>query len=176
MVYIAVGGTPGDSATLLGEAMALTPGLRENITIVCKMDIITFPPSLDTSSEHLTYTVNWFLEKLQTTYLDVILLHFPDSFMNATDVAYTFNQFKTSGSVLNFGTSNHYPSQRKVLQSKLTPYNIQLVTNEIEVSVWNPRYLNYNSDEVVNDAIMEGYRNLAWGALGGNPLGGRRLY
>jgi predicted oxidoreductase len=147
------------------------------MTIVCKMDIINFPPSIDTTTEHLTTTVNWFLEKLQTTYLDVVLLHFPDSFMNATEVARLFNQLKQSGQVKYFGTSNHYPSQRKVLQSKLDAYNIKLVTNEVEVSVWNPRFLNYNSNDMVNDGILEGYRNLAWGALGGNPLGGfNRLF
>jgi aryl-alcohol dehydrogenase-like predicted oxidoreductase len=36
-VYPVKGGTPGDSAKLLGEALALTPGLREKLTIVAKV-------------------------------------------------------------------------------------------------------------------------------------------
>ena len=159
----------------MGQALALTPGLRENLTIVAKMDII-FPSSIDTSREHLTQTLEWFLTSLQSTYVDIVLLHYPDSFMNAEEVAATFNDFKVAGKVRHFGTSNHYPAHRNVLQSKLNKYNIQLVTNEIEVSVWNPSYLNYNSD-LVDDAYTKEYRVLAWSALGGDPIGGlNRLF
>jgi len=63
-----------------------------------------------------------------------------------------------------------------VLQAHCDHYNITLVTNEIEVSVWNPSYLNYNSD-LVDDAYRNNYRVLAWSALGGDPIGGlNRLF
>ena len=155
--------------------MALTPGLREKLTIVAKMDII-FPSSIDTTTEHLTQTLDWFLSSLQTTYVDMVLLHYPDSFMNAENVASTFNSFKTEGKVKHFGTSNHYPAHRQVLQAKLNKSNTSLVTNEIEVSVWNPSYLNYDS-ALVDDAYAKDYRVLAWSALGGDPIGGlNRLF
>ncbi len=96
--------------------------------------------------------------------------------MNAEEVAATFNAMKSTGKVLHFGTSNHYPAHRRALQAKLNKYNISLVTNEIEVSVWNPSYLNYNSD-LVDDSYEHGYRVLGWSALGGDPIGGRnRLF
>ena len=158
-----IGGIAGTSATLLGKALRLTPGLREKFTIVSKMDII-FPSSIDTSREYLEGKVNWFLEALQTDYLDIILLHYPDSFMNATEVAELFVDLQAQGKVKHFGVSNHYPSHMEALQTKLSQVSdnkLKLVTNEIEISVWNPSYLNYDSG-LVDHAYKNGYRNLAW--------------
>jgi len=155
------GGKAGQSAVLFGEALKLTPGLREKIVIVAKMDII-FPSTIDTSSNHLTSILNWFLEALGTNYIDIVLLHYQNSYMNPNEIALTFADFKAAGKVLHFGTSNHFPIYRDVLQKALNPFNISLVTNEIELSVWNPGYLNYNSN-LVADSMLNGYRNLAWG-------------
>lgn len=96
-----LGGKQGESAKLLGQALALTPGMREQLTIVAKMDII-FPNSVDTSREHLTSTLEWYLESLGTEYIDILLLHYADSFMNPTEVAATFNDFKEQGKVRYF--------------------------------------------------------------------------
>lgn len=175
------GGQAGDAATLLGKGLQLTPGLRNKIKIVCKLDM-QFPSAnetfvgIDTSTNHIESTVDWFLSALQTKYLDIVLLHYPDSFMNAAQVAATFASLKNAGKVHYFGVSNHYPTHMDVLQKALNAYDIKLVTNEIELSVWNPSYLNYNSQ--MNDhAQLNGYRNLGWGPLGGDPLGGRnRLF
>lgn len=154
------------------------PGLRDQITIVAKMDII-FPTTIDTSREHLVSTLDWFLSSLQTDYVDILLLHYPDSFMNATSVAELFVEFKSQGKVKHFGVSNHYVSHFELLQTKLDEVSgnaIKLVTNEIEVSAWNPSYLNYNSG-LVDHAYKSGYRNLGWSALGGDPVGGlNRLF
>lgn len=57
------GGKAGDSAKLFGEALALTPGLREQLTLVAKMDII-FPSAIDTTYEHLLETVSFYMETL----------------------------------------------------------------------------------------------------------------
>jgi predicted oxidoreductase len=159
----------------------MTPGLREKITIVAKMGIL-FPSAdqsfaaIDTTTDHINERVDWFLESLQTSYLDVILVHYPNAFMNAKELAATFNALKASGKVKHFGVSNHYPSHMDVLQAALDQYNIKLVTNEVEISVWNPRYLNYNSN-TVDHAQIKGYRNIAWGGLAGDSTGGlNRLF
>jgi predicted oxidoreductase len=125
------------------------------------------------------YTLDWYLSVLGTDHVDVLLLHYPDSFMNATAVAELFVEFKSQGKVKNFGVSNHYISHFEVLQKKLddvTAGDIKLVTNEIEVSVWNPSYMNYNSG-LVDHAYKNGYHNLGWSSLGGDPVGGlNRLF
>lgn len=177
-VYPVKGGESGSSATLFGQALAMTPGLRQNLTLVAKMDII-FPSSIDTSTEHLTDTLNWFLSALQTSYIDILLLHYSNSFMDATAVASLFMQWKSEGKVRNFGVSNHYPSKFDLLQAKLdlvSKGSIKLVTTEFECSVWNPGYMNYNSS-LLDHAYTNGLHVLAWGALAGDPLGGlNRLF
>lgn len=177
-VYPVKGGTSGDSAKLFGEALAISPGLRENITIVAKMDII-FPSAIDTTTEHLTSTVDWFLDSVKTSYLDIMLLHYSNSNMNAEAVAELFKNLKSSGKVKHFGVSNHYPSKFDLLQAKLdvvTNGDIKLVTHEFELSVWNPSYLNYNNG-IVDHAYQNGLHALAWCPLGGDPIGGlNRLF
>jgi predicted oxidoreductase len=174
-VYPVKGDDAGDAATLFGQALALTPGLRENITIVAKMDII-FPSAIDTTTEHIDSTLNWYLDVLNTDYVDVLLLHYSNSLMNADAVASLFNDYRTAGKVKFFGVSNHYPSKFDLLQSRLDKYGINLVTNEMEISVWNPSYLNYDSP-LVDHAYQHGIRPLAWSSMGGDPIGGvNRLF
>ena len=175
-VYPVKGGDAGDSATLFGEALALTPGLREKITIVAKMGII-MPNGIDTTSEHLTKTLDWFLSVLKTSYVDVLMIHFSNSLMDVDQVVNTFQTFKDAGKVKHFGVSNHYPSKFDLLQSRMIEkFNSKLITHEFEISAWNPSYLNYNSP-LVDHAYQTGIHPLAWGAVGGDPLGGlNRLF
>jgi len=177
-VYPVKGGDAGDSATLFGEALALTPGLREQLTLVTKMDII-FPDAIDTTTDHLNSVLSWFLDVLGTTYVDILLLHYSNSYMNAEEVAQLFVDFKAAGKVKYFGVSNHYPSKFDLLQTKLDAISggdIKLVTSEFELSVWNPSYMNYNNN-LLDHAYMHGLHVLAWCPLGGDPLGGlNRLF
>lgn len=174
-VYPVKGGDSGDSATLFGKALALTPGLRENITIVAKMDII-FPSAIDTTTDHLSQTLDWFLQVLNSNYVDVLLLHYSNSLSDVDAIAQLFSEFKNAGKVRFFGVSNHYPSKFDLLQSRLDSYNIKLITHEMEISAWNPGYLNYNSP-LVDHAYQHGLHPLAWSSLGGDPLGGlNRLF
>jgi predicted oxidoreductase len=177
-VYPVKGGQQGDSAILFGQALAMTPGLRERITIVAKMDII-FPNAIDTTVDYLTQQVNWFLEVLGTNYLDIMLLHYSNANLDAMTVAQLFADLKAQGKVKNFGVSNHYPSKFDLLTSKLnkvTNGDIQLIAAEFECSVWNPSYLNYDS-ELVDHVYSKGIHALAWGPLGGDPTGGlNRLF
>jgi predicted oxidoreductase len=180
-VYPVKGGTAGDSAKLFGQALKLSPGLRNKIQIVAKMGIM-FPnknqtyAAVDTTANHLLATVDWFLDSLQTKYLDVVLIHYPNAFMNAEEVAQTFSDLRASGKVRHFGVSNHYPSHFDTLQAALTKVGIRLVTNEVEISVWNPRYMNYDKS-TVDHAYANGYHNIAWGGLAGDSTGGlNRLF
>jgi predicted oxidoreductase len=97
--------------------------------------------------------------------------------------------------VLYFGVSNHYPSQMRLLQSRLDVYDMKLVTNEVEISVWNPSHLAYNDGTVdflyrnkvrpskvsdkpcLSSFLYMQVRPVAWSALAGDPQGGlNRLF
>lgn len=176
-VYPVKGGDAGASATLFGQALAMT-GLRSQVTLVAKMDII-FPSTIDTSREHLQSTLDWFLSVLMTDYVDILILHYSNSFMNATEVSQFFIDTKAAGRAKHFGVSNHYPSKFDLLQSKLdsmTKGDIKLVTHEFEASVWNPSSMNYNN-QIADHAYQLQIHPLAWGSLAGDPIGGlNRLF
>jgi predicted oxidoreductase len=176
-VYPVKGGDAGTSASLFGQALALT-GLRSQITLVAKMDII-FPSTIDTSREHLQSTLDWYLSVLMTDYVDILILHYSNSFMNATEVSEFFIDMKATNKAHFFGVSNHYPSKFNLLQDKLdelTGGDIKLVTHEFEASVWNPSSMNYNN-EIADHAYQLQIHPLAWGPLGGDPIGGlNRLF
>lgn len=176
-VYPVKGGDAGASATLFGQALALT-GLRNQLTLVGKMDII-FPSTIDTSSQHLQSVLDWYLSVLGTSYLDILILHYSNSFMNTTQVSQFFIDMKSCGKVKYFGVSNHYPSKMDLLQSSLdqmTKGAIKLVTHEFEASVWNPSTMNYNNG-IVDHANKLQIHPLAWGPLAGDPIGGlNRLF
>eukprot|EP00603_Paraphysomonas_imperforata_P001063 CAMPEP_0114429180 /NCGR_PEP_ID=MMETSP0103-20121206/9336_1 /TAXON_ID=37642 ORGANISM="Paraphysomonas imperforata, Strain PA2" /NCGR_SAMPLE_ID=MMETSP0103 /ASSEMBLY_ACC=CAM_ASM_000201 /LENGTH=312 /DNA_ID=CAMNT_0001598475 /DNA_START=156 /DNA_END=1094 /DNA_ORIENTATION=- len=177
-VYPVKGGDEGSSAKLFGQALALTPGLREQLTLVAKMDII-FPNAVDTSREHLLEGVNFFLESIGTSYLDIMLLHYANAYLDAGAVAELFVNLKQDGVVRHFGVSNHSPSKFNLLQKKLdraSGGDIKLVTHEFEASVWNPSYMNYDS-AVADHAYENELHPLAWCPLGGDPIGGlNRLF
>jgi predicted oxidoreductase len=176
-VYPVKGGTAGDAVKVFGAALQLQPSLRSKIQIQAKLDIASFnPPYLNTSASYIEQQVDWFLSNLHTTYLDIVLLHYSDALLDADAVASTLNGLKNSGKVHYFGVSNHYPHKVKLLQSRLDQYGIELVTNEVEISVWNPSHLNYK-DGTVDDLYASYMRPIAWCALGGDPLGGlNRLF
>jgi predicted oxidoreductase len=177
-VYPVKGGESGTSIKLFGEALALTPGLREQLTLVAKMDII-FPSAIDTTNDHLHETIDYYLQNLGTNYLDIMLLHYSNSRMDANQVAQFFVELKAKGTVRHFGVSNHYPSKFDLLQKKLDKISnndIKLVTHEFEASVWNPSYMNYNS-ALADHAYRNEIHPLAWCPLGGDPIGGlNRLF
>lgn len=127
---------------LFGDALSLKPKLREQIQLVTKCGIVL--PSnnrpahkshhYNTSKQHILQSVDHSLQSLQTDYIDVLLIHRPDPFMDPEQVAEAFRKLKQSGKVRNFGVSNFKRHQFEMLQSYLDE---PLVTNQIEISVYN---------------------------------------
>ena len=55
------------------------------------------------------------MQRLQTEYLDILLLHRPDTLMEPEEVAEAFDRLQQSGKVRWFGVSNHNPMQIALL-------------------------------------------------------------
>lgn len=101
---------------LFGEALQLKPSLRENMQIVTKCGIA--PPSpkfperyvahYNTNAEHIIKSAEDSLQNLHTDYIDVLLIHRPDPFMDPNEVAEAFSRLKQEGKVRHFGVSNFY--------------------------------------------------------------------
>lgn len=113
-----------------GEAITLSPAEREAMFIQSKVGIRK--GFFDFSGEHILRTVDESLAALKTDYLDLLLLHRPDTLVEPEDVAAAFDTLKASGKVRNFGVSNHTPGQIELLKTAVT---VPLVANQVQLSI-----------------------------------------
>lgn len=119
--------------TLFSKAVGMKPSVREKFILQSKCGIV--PGKMyDFSKEHILSSVDDILKRLNTEYLDVLVLHRPDALVEPEEVAQAFNILKTSGKVSHFGVSNHKPSQIELLQKYIDE---PLVTNQLQFSITN---------------------------------------
>ncbi len=152
---------------LLGAALALEPGLRQQLEIVTKCGITTDGSQAlyDTSTAHILASAEKSLAALQTDFIDVLLIHRPDPAMDADEVAAAFLQLKREGKVRFFGVSNFSPSQVELLQSRLGN-QIPLVTNQVEISCIETKLLSQPfGDGTLDQCQLARQRPMAWSPL-----------
>jgi predicted oxidoreductase len=113
-----------------GEAVCLTPAERDAIVIQSKVGIRR--GWFDFSKEHILTTVDESLAALRTDYLDLLLLHRPDTLVEPEEVAEAFEQLVAAGKVRHFGVSNHTPGQIELLKSAVKQ---PLVANQVQLSI-----------------------------------------
>jgi predicted oxidoreductase len=157
---------------MFGDALSLEPSLRKKMEIVTKCGIVL--PSknrpqhkthhYNTSKKHILSSVEQSLKNLRTDYIDVLLIHRPDPFMNGEEVAEAFLQLKEQGKVRNFGVSNFKQHQWNMLQSYL-PF--PLVTNQIELSAYQ---LENFEDGTLNLCQEKRIAPMAWSPLAGGNI------
>ena len=153
-----------------GEALRLSPGLRDKLQIVTKCGIATrAKPEHQighyiTSRSHILASADNSLRHFNTDHLDLLLIHRPDPLMDADEVAEAFIALHQSGKVLHFGVSNFTPAQYALLQSRL-PFT--LVTNQLEIS---PIQQSLLLDGTLDQCQQLRIRPMAWSCLGGGRL------
>jgi predicted oxidoreductase len=86
----------------------------------------------DFSKGHILAAVDGILQRLNTDYLDVLLLHRPDALVEPEDVAQAFSELFDRGKVRAFGVSNHNPAQIELLQHSLQH---KLLFNQLQLSI-----------------------------------------
>ena len=138
--------TRGKAEQVFGEVLKARPQLRESIYLQSKC-AIRFedehaPGRYDFSADWIGQSVDGILRRLNTDYIDVLLLHRPDPLMEPEEVARTFDYLKASGKVRHFGVSNMNAQHMAFLQAHL---DMPLVVNQIEISLAQLGWL----DEVV---------------------------
>lgn len=153
-----------------GEALKLSPALRERMEIVTKCGIATTAKPEHalghyiTDADHIIKSAEQSLKNLATDRLDLLLIHRPDPLMDADEVAQAFLSLHQSGKVRHFGVSNFTPAQFTLLQSRL-PFT--LATNQVEISpVHQPLLLDGTLDQLQQLRIHP----MAWSCLGGGRL------
>lgn len=99
------------------EAVPLSPAERSEIVIQTKAGIVTGEnPHFDFSYEELVGEAEKSLRALDTDYIDVFLLHRPDTLVEPEEVARAFDHLESSGKVRAFGVSNQTPRQMELLR------------------------------------------------------------
>lgn len=88
--------------------------------------------SYDFSKEHILKSVNEILARLETDYLDSLLLHRPDLLWEPEEIAEAFKILKDSGKVKYFGVSNMNQNQVSYLQSCLDD---RIIANQLQFSI-----------------------------------------
>jgi predicted oxidoreductase len=158
---------------IFGEALSLKPKLRDKIELVTKCGIKLISEnrpehnikSYDTSKDHIRNSVENSLRNFKTDYIDLLLIHRPDPFMDADEVAEVFTELKEEGKVLNFGVSNFKAHQFDLLSSRL---DLPLVTNQIELSVME---LENIEDGTLDYCQEKRVAPMAW-----SPIAGGRVF
>ncbi|PEF72563.1 oxidoreductase [Bacillus pseudomycoides] len=158
--------------SLFGEALQLQPSLRDNMQIVTKCGIAPLSPKFpkryvahyNTSTKHIVKSVEQSLQNLHTDYIDLLLIHRPDPFMDPSEVAEAFTRVKQEGKVRHFGVSNFLPSQFNMLSSYL---DFPLITNQIEVSAMQLEHFEKGTIDLCQEKRIS---PMIWSPLAGGEI------
>lgn len=158
--------------SVLGGALRSNPGLRNQMEIVTKCDIVApcgrysdAPVKYyDTSRAHIEKSVDYSLRDMAIDHVDVLLIHRPDPFMDHHETGAALDDLVTSGKVRAVGVSNFRPWDFELLQFAMSA---PLVTNQIEVSLGEISPFT-NGDLAFHQRL--GQPVMAWSPLGGGAL------
>lgn len=136
----------GSSEEIFAEALKETKVSRDDIFLQSKCGIQK--GYFDFSEAHILASVDGILKRLQTDYLDVLLLHRPDALMEPEEIASAFSQLKASGKVRHFGVSNQNPTQITLIQRSL---EMPLVANQLQFSLAHTPMLDHGLNVNMSD-------------------------
>ena len=119
----------GMSETVFGKAVNGMP--RQQLLIQTKCGIVP-GKMFDFSYQHIINSVDASLKRLNTDYIDVLLLHRPDALVEPEEVAKAFDELRLKGKVRHFGVSNQNPYQMQLLQSFL---DMPICANQLQFSI-----------------------------------------
>lgn len=177
----------GRCEELFGQV--LTPSLREKIIIQSKCSIrpgIAF----DFSKEHILNSVDGILKRLNTEYLDILLLHRPDALMEPEEVADAFRILKENGKVRHFGVSNQTPMQMELLskycdepllinQLQLSIAHCPMINSGINANMYNDSGINRDGGVLeycrLKDITIQAWSPFQYGMFEGVFLGNEKF-
>ena len=120
----------GECEEVFGKFLGSNKSVRDKITVQTKCAIRK--GFYDFSKEHIINSVEGSLKRLKTDYVDVLLLHRPDTLMEPEEVAEAFSLLESEGKVKYFGVSNHNEKQIELLK---TAVKQPLIINQLHLSI-----------------------------------------
>jgi predicted oxidoreductase len=157
----------------LGQALALSPGLRDQLQIVTKAGIYVPCDAApdrkvafyDTTRAQLIRSLDRSLELIGTDQIDLFLVHRPDWLTSVDDTAAGLNSLLDAGKIRSAGVSNYSPSQFDALGAHLTQ---PLVTNQVEFHLL---HMDPIFDGTFDQCQQQQFQPMAW-----SPLAGGRIF
>ncbi|WP_239750223.1 aldo/keto reductase [Mammaliicoccus sp. H-M34] len=161
--------------SLFGDALALTPNLREKLEIVTKCGIIlpneNKPKNIghryDQSYEHIIESVDQSLLNLKTDYIDTLLIHRPSPLMDPDEMTRAVMHLVDQGKIKAFGVSNFKCNQYELLNESLKKEMSHISVNQVEVS---PYQLENIEDCTLNRMLQHDVKVMAWSPLAGGKI------
>lgn len=121
----------GECEEIFGRILKKSNISRDNIFIQSKCGIVP-GKMFDFSKEHILKSVDGILKRLNIDYLDVLLLHRPDTLMEPQEVSEAFDMLYNQGKVREFGVSNQNHMQMELLKKYLKQ---DIVANQLQFSI-----------------------------------------
>ncbi|MFC5080330.1 Oxidoreductase YdhF [Vibrio thalassae] len=158
--------------SVFGQQLAKTPTLRQDIQIVTKCDIMLLSDKYpvrrvkyyDTSYQHIMHSVERSLKNLNTDYIDLLLIHRPDPFMDHLETGRVLDTLVSQGKVNAVGVSNFNRSDWDLLQSGMSS---KLTTNQLELNLLQRESF---TNGTLAHSQMVGAPPMAWSPLAGGAL------
>ena len=140
----------GASEEIFGKILKNANIRREEIVIQTKCGIRN--GFFDFSKEHIIDSLNQSLKRLNVEYVDILLLHRPDTLVEPEEVSEAFNMLYKEGKVKYFGVSNHTPGQIELLQKYVDQ---RLIINQLQFSIMHTGMIDHGINmNMKNDSSL----------------------
>ena len=138
----------GQSSLALNQALDDLGVSRGAVYLQTKVGIVS-GQRYDFSKQHILDSVAQELTRLGTDYVDLLLLHRPDTLVELDELAEAFNLLQQQGKVRYFGVSNVYPMQIELLQSAISQ---KLHVNQLQFGLGHADMIRQEFHVNMNDA------------------------
>ncbi|GAA5502420.1 oxidoreductase YdhF [Deinococcus xinjiangensis] len=143
----------GKCEEIFADAVHMSSSVREKLILQSKCGIRHNIGTFDFSKEHILASVDGILKRLRTDYLDVLLLHRPDTLVEPEEVAAAFDELESAGKVRHFGVSNQHPRQIELLKKAVRQ---PLVANQLQLSITNATMITSGLNvNMLNDEAVD---------------------
>ena len=177
----------GDCERVFGVAVKDLKLNREEYVVQTKCGIrhTDFGKYYDFSKEHILASAENSLKRMNTEYIDLFLLHRPDTLIEPEEVAAAFDKLRAAGKVRAFGVSNASAMQIQALEK----CGVDIAVNQMQFSLGHTLLVdagvnvNTMKDEAVSragDALeyarlknitLQAWSPLQYGFFGGTFIG-----
>ncbi|MDO4448677.1 MAG: aldo/keto reductase [Lachnospiraceae bacterium] len=177
----------GEAERIFGEAVEGIP--RDKMLIQSKCGIRS-GICYDFSRDYILKSVEESLKRLRTDYLDILLLHRPDTLMEPEEVAEAFDILEKQGKVRYFGVSNQNAMQMELLnhycdsricinQLQFSIAHCDIIDSGLNVNVHNEAGVNRDGSVLeycrLKDIRIQAWSTVQYGMFEGVFLGNEKF-